>query len=390
MSDLNELFYRDTYAREFEATVVSCTETDKGFEVILTDTAFYPEGGGQPADHGKLGDALVTDTRRVAGQIVHTTDKALTAGTVVKGVLDWARRFDNMQNHTGEHIISGLVHKKFGFDNVGFHMDDDVITVDFDGVVSPEELDEIEIQVNNAIAADIPVNILFPSADELKVTDYRSKKELTGKVRIVDIPGCDRCACCGTHVAKTGEIGILKITGSEKHRGGTRVFFVCGARAVRDFARKNESVKHISELLSTKPAEVADAVEKLLAAQATKDGELAQMKKKLLTFKAQALPAADKVLITFEDGMTPQELRTLATVISEMKKAPAAAVLSATGPDTFSYVLWGPTQAMRDISKNLNQELNGRGGGNGGFVQGSYKASEDAVRTAINAAFAAL
>lgn len=325
MSDLNELFYRDTYAREFTADVVSCTEGQNGFEVVLSDTAFYPEGGGQPADHGKLGDAVVTDVKRVSGIIVHCTDKALAVGSTVKGILDWSRRYDNMQNHTGEHVISGLIHKKYGFDNVGFHMDEDVITVDFDGVIPANELLAIEQQVNDAIYADIPVNVLFPSAEELKAMNYRSKKELTGKVRIVDIPGCDRCACCGTHVARTGEIGLLKVLSSEKHRGGTRILFVCGARALRDYAAKNASVRRISELLSAKPVEVAEAVEKLLTAQNLKESEVIELKKKLLTLKAEALPASDNVIICFEDGMTPQELRTFATVIADLNKAPAAA-----------------------------------------------------------------
>lgn len=355
MSDLNELFYRDTYAREFTADVVSCTEGKNGFEVVLSDTAFYPEGGGQPADHGKLGDAVVTDVKRVSGIIVHCTDKALTVGSTVKGILDWSRRYDNMQNHTGEHVISGLIHKKYGFDNVGFHMDEDVITVDFDGVIPADELLAIEQQVNDAIYADIAVNVLFPSAEELKAMDYRSKKELTGKVRIVDIPGCDRCACCGTHVARTGEIGLLKVLSSEKHRGGTRILFVCGARALRDYAAKNASVRRISELLSAKPAEVAEAVEKLLTAQNLKESEVIELKKKLLTLKAEALPASDTVIIRFEDGMTPQELRTFATVIADLNKTPAAAVLSTTAPDTFSYVLYGPADKMRDVSKALNK-----------------------------------
>ncbi len=390
MSELNELFYRDTYAREFTAQVVSCTEGDKGFEVVLSDTAFYPEGGGQPADHGKLGDALVTDVRRVAGVIVHYTDKALEAGAEVKGVLDWERRYDNMQNHTGEHVISGLVHQKYGFDNVGFHMDDDVITVDFDGVIPPEEVAQMEKAVNDAICADIPVAVLFPSADELKAMNYRSKKELTGKVRIVDIPGCDRCACCGTHVAKTGEVQLIKVLSSEKHRGGTRIIFVCGGRAIRALAEKNEAVRRISELLSAKPAEVAQAVEKLLAAQAARESEIIDLKKQLLTLKAASLPASDTVVIHFEDGLAPQELRTFATIIAESKKAPAAAVLSATAAGVYSYVLYGPADKMRDASKTLNQKLNGRGGGNGGYVQGSYKADEAAIRAALADVFSAL
>lgn len=390
MADLNELFYRDTYAREFTAQVVSCTEGDKGFEVVLTDTAFYPEGGGQPADHGKLADAIVSDVKRVAGAVVHFTDKALAVGSEVKGVLDWERRYDNMQNHTGEHVISGLIHQKYGFDNVGFHMDDDVITVDFDGVIPAEEIALMEKAANDAICSDIPVGILFPAADELKAMAYRSKKELTGKVRIVDIPGCDRCACCGTHVAKTGEVQLLKILSSEKHRGGTRILFVCGGRAIRTLAEKNDAVRRISELLSAKPAEVAQAVEKLLAAQAARDSEILDLKKKLLSVKAASLPAADTVVIHFEEGLAPQELRTFATIIAESKKAPAAAVLSATAPGVYSYVLYGPADKMRDASKTLNQKLNGRGGGNGGYVQGSYKADESTIRAALAEVFGSL
>ena len=389
-SDLNELFYRDVYKREFVAHVVSSTETDKGFEVVLDDTAFYPEGGGQPADHGMIADAHVTDVRRTGGVVVHFTDKALEVGAEVKCVLDWERRYDNMQNHTGEHVISGLIHAKYGFDNVGFHMDDDVITVDFDGIIPPEELADIEKAVNTAIQANIPVNIQFPSAEELKAMSYRSKKELTGKVRIVDIPGCDRCACCGTHVASTGEVGILKVLSSEKHRGGTRVFFVCGGRAMRDYAYKNGAVRRVSELLSAKPTEVAEAVQKLLDTAAEKDREIAALKKELLSVKAQSIPADARIAVHFEAGLTPQDLRTFATAIVEAGRAPAAAVLSERGPNEFSYVLHWPNDALRDVSKSLNQKLNGRGGGSGGFVQGTYKTSAEVIQETLAEVFAAL
>ena len=226
MTAMTELFYRDPYVREFTSKVTSCVKGEKGFEVMLEDTAFYPEGGGQPADHGTIDGAAVFDVRRTPAGIVHYCEKAFDVGQDVKGVLDWERRFDNMQNHTGEHVFSGIVNARFGFDNVGFHMDDDVITCDFSGVMTEEQVAEVERACNEAIVANVEVGISFPDAEALEKLAYRSKKALKGDVRIVDVPGCDRCACCGVHVRSTGEIGLIKVLSSMKHRGGTRVFFV--------------------------------------------------------------------------------------------------------------------------------------------------------------------
>ena len=234
METMQELFYRDPYAREFSATVTSCREGKKGFEVVLDDTAFYPEGGGQPSDEGTLGEAKVIFVKRVGPEIVHYIDKPLEVGSTVIGKIDWERRFDNMQNHTCEHIFSGLVHQKYKLENVGFHMDPDDITVDFSGEIPMESIPELEQLVNQAITQDIDIKIEFPTEEVLEAMEYRSKKELHGVVRIVTIPGCDRCACCGTHVRRSGEIGMFKILDAYKHRGGTRVRFVAGERARRD------------------------------------------------------------------------------------------------------------------------------------------------------------
>ena len=214
MEELNELFYRDPYCQEFEAEVLSCTVGKKGFDVVLSDTAFYPEGGGQPSDLGTLGDAKVLFVKRQNGQVVHQTDKELKVGEIVKGKIDWARRYDNMQNHSCEHIFSGLVNRKYGFNNVGFHMGDDVLTVDFDGYLTPEQLVEMEELTNAAFRKGQNIHIFFPSEEELKALDFRSKKELKGRVRIVEFPEADICACCGTHVKNTAEIGSFKILSS--------------------------------------------------------------------------------------------------------------------------------------------------------------------------------
>ena len=392
MASMNELFYKDPYCREFEAKVVACNEGKKGFEVELEDTAFYPEGGGQLADHGKLGDAQVFDVRRTGGRILHFTDKALEVGSTVKGVLDWDRRFDNMQNHTGEHMFSGLVHQKFKYENVGFHMDDDVLTCDFSGPISDEDLAALEKATNDAIAANVPVNIFFPSPDELHAMEYRSKKELEGKVRIVDIPGIDRCACCGTHVRTTGEVGAFKLLSHMKHRGGVRVEFVCGQRALRSFGKKIEQAQKISQLLSVKPDEIAAGVEKLLKDGLEKDQRIAALNARYFDLKAKALPDSGTLLVDFEEGLSPFEVKKFCSQLAEEKQFGAIAVLSPAPGATadapvYSYVIHSASPELRDQSKKLNQMLNGRGGGNGGFVQGSYKADEKAIRAALTEVF---
>ncbi|MDL2059700.1 alanyl-tRNA editing protein [Mesosutterella sp. AGMB02718] len=393
MESMNELFYRDPYCRSFSAEVVSCTEGSKGYEIVLNDTAFYPEGGGQPADHGKIGEAVINDVRRNGDVIIHFADRPLTPGMTVKAELDWPRRFDNMQNHTGEHMFSGLVHRRFKYDNVGFHMDEDVITVDFNGPIGEEDLRQLEKETNEAIAAGISVQTLFPSPEALSQMDYRSKKELKGKVRIVDIPGVDRCACCGTHVKNTSEVGIFKILGAMKHRGGTRVEFVCGARALRDYTLKVEQARQVSQLLSVKPNATAAGVVKVLKEVQERDERIAALNERYFRLRAETLQADGPLLVDVEEGLSPLECRKFCGLLAESFKSGAVAVLSPSGPQSegpaFNYVIHSGDPELRNVSKTLNQRLNGRGGGSGGFVQGSYRASEQAIRAALSEAFKA-
>lgn len=392
MSEMNELFYTNPYLREFDATVVACTEGKKGFEVVLDNTAFYPEGGGQPADLGTLGEAKVSDVRRQNGVIIHITDKALEVGATVHGVLDWERRYDNMQNHTGEHVLSGVINHAFGYENVGFHMHDDAITIDMDGPMTDDDVKAMEKAANDMIKADIAVDISFPSAEERSAMGFRSKKELTGKVRIVNIPTADCCACCGTHVKSTQEVGIIKVLSASKHRGGTRIEFVCGDRALRDFTKKHDEVIKASRLLSVKPDEVAAAVEKTLQTLVARDERIAQMNQRYFEMKTAMLPADQTILTLFEEGLTPFELKLFATQVAESKKAQVTAVFApataADGAVVYNYVIAWDDARLREASKTLNQRLNGRGGGKD-MVQGSFKAARAEIETAIAEVFGA-
>lgn len=285
---MEKLYYRQPYVKAFEAVVTDCREGKNGrYQVMLDRTGFYPEGGGQPGDTGRLGPVKVLDVHEKAGEIIHETDGPLEAGTAVAGTIDWERRFGYMQNHSGEHIFSGLVHKKYGFDNVGFHMGSEEVTVDFNGVITAEELEEIETEVNRKIAENLPIRELYPAAGELEHMEYRSKKALTGQVRIIEIPDSDVCACCGTHVMSTGEIGIFKITGAIHYKGGIRVSMLCGMDALKDYRKKQKTVTELSVMLSAKPERVVETVEKLKNENGIKDGRINRLYQELFAARME-------------------------------------------------------------------------------------------------------
>ena len=231
--ETRKLYYEDCHLRSFSATVTGCEKTDQGYAVTLDATAFYPEGGGEAPDIGTLGGVNVLDVQEEDGQILHLCDGPLAIGETVDGEIDWARRFDLMQQHTGEHIVSGLLYDKFGYMNTGFHVGTDVMEVDFDGPVSPEALAEIELKANQAVWANIPLECWIPSPEELPTIFYRTKRALPWPVRIVRVPRYDSCACCGVHVKHTGEVGLIKILSCTPLRGGVRLEMVCGGRAYR-------------------------------------------------------------------------------------------------------------------------------------------------------------
>lgn len=386
MEEMNELFYRDEYAREFDAEVISCQKGKKGYEVVFSDTAFYPEGGGQPADRGTLGQVNVLDVKRRNGEILHITDAPLEPGMTVHGVLDWERRFDHMQQHSGEHILSGVVHAQLGYDNVGFHMNDEVVTVDFNGPITWEEAMELEDKVNAYIWTDAESRELYPSEEELKAMDYRSKIELKGKVRLVEYPGADLCACCGTHVAYTGEIGLMKILSVSRHKDGVRLEMLFGGRAMKDYDRKHLLNTEFSCRLSAKPYETGEALQRVLDEMNAMKFRMQAMNERYYAMRATSIPVGEPVIFFNEPGMSMVEIRKFCDYLISTGKVKTAMIISPKDKESVNYVMGSADLNMRDVGKLLNEELHGRGGGRPEMVQGSFQAEAEAVEQAFRRA----
>ena len=383
--DQNRLYYATPYVKTFMCTVISCTQNKKGtWDVILNQTAFYPEGGGQPSDAGTLNGVKVLYVSEKGEEIIHELEAPLEEGALAEGVIDWQKRYDNMQQHTGEHIFSGLVHKHFGYDNVGFHMGADEVTVDFNGIITQEQLDALEDEANQLIYDNVPVHVFYPSKEELDQLDYRSKKELTGVVRIVEIPGGDICACCGTHVETTGEVGIIKLRTMINYKGGVRISMLCGRRALVDYRERLKDEIRISNLLSAKLALVPDTVEKLKNESQEKDLANGRLWQQLLEKKAESYPESGEVLAVFEEGLSPVQLRQLATMLYEQGKGKIVGVFSGKEEDqVYQYALGSSQADMRKLSKAMNGALNGRGGGSNLMAQGTFKAGENEIREVL-------
>ena len=338
-----------------------------------------PGGGGQPSDTGRIGEVHVTHVEEKHGVVVHETDAPLEVGSTVHAAIDWEQRFSNMQQHTGEHIISGLIHAAYGYDNVGFHMGHDEVTVDLNGPLNWEQLKEIEKKANAVVWANLPVQVTYPGEEELKTIDYRSKKELTGQVRIVEIPGADICACCGTHVDYTGEIGVIKVLSLMNYKGGVRFSMLCGDRALENFEAKTEQMQTISNLLSAKPEKAAEAVSHLKEESGRKDGEINHLWQRILTMQADVYPQGQKALAVFEQGMTPVLVRQFANLLLEQEKGETVLVCSGDDASGYNYTAGSLGRDMRAFGKELNARLQGRGGGSTQMVQGTFRASREEI-----------
>lgn len=378
MTETRRLYYEDVYKKEFTATVVECREQKKGYAVILDESAFYPEGGGQPSDVGTLGDVKVTEVHEKDGELLHYTDKALEVGAKVEGKIDWVRRFDLMQQHSGEHMVSGLIHEAYGYDNVGFHMGSDTITIDLNGPLDEAQLAEIERKTNQKIWEDTQIKIIYPTAEELEKIDYRSKKELIGQVRIVEFPGVDICACCGTHVTHTGEIGMVKLLSVEKFREGVRIEMICGKRVLDYLNMVNDQNHQISVKLSAKMDKTAQAVERLQEENFRLKGQVGQLVDDMCRKEAERYAGSGSVLI-FMDGMDADSVRKLADAVTQTCQG-CCAVFSGNADGSYKYAMGEKDGDLRQFTKEMNAKLNGRGGGKPFFVQGSVQASEKEIR----------
>ena len=368
-----KLYYIASHLFTFEAVVLDCREAGERFAVELDRTAFFPEGGGQLADTGSLGPARVLDVQERDGRILHYTDKPLTVGECYSGRLDSEQRHRRMQNHSGEHIVSGLAHSKFGCTNVGFHMGEDAVILDFDKELTPEQLQELENEANRVIWANRPITAEYPDPAVLEALDYRSKLELTENVRIVTIEGVDVCACCAPHVNFTGEIGLVKLLSWMRHRGGIRIWMAAGAMALRDYQAKHESVAAISAALSVKQPEVAQGVDRLKQVLADTEFALTGAKRALAAEKIKALPATDGNLCLFEEGLDPNTLRSLVNAGME-KCGGICAAFTGSDESGYRFVMGSRTVDLRAESKTICGALGGKGGGQPSMIQGSVPA----------------
>ena len=378
---MRKLFYENSHLREFSARVTGCEQTEKGWLVTLDATAFYPEGGGQACDIGTLGGVNVLDVREKENEILHLCDGALEVGSEVFGKIDWQRRFDLMQQHTGEHIVSGLLHEKFGYHNTGFHVGKGVMEVDFDGPVSPEELAQIERRANEAIWANLPVKCWIPEPEELPFVTYRTKRELPWPVRIVQVPGYDSCACCGIHVAYTGEVGMIKILSCVKFHGGIRLEMVCGSRAYRYMTEVFNQNRLVSQTFSAKILETGEAARKMQEALAAEKLRGAALRKQVFENIAAGFTGQENVLY-FADALEPGQVRELAEQIS--KTCGGYCAVFSEKEDGFSYCLATREGDLRELGKILTSALNGRGGGKPNFQQGTIKAARKQIESFFN------
>lgn len=373
-----KLYYEDPHMDRFSATVLSCQAVKQGFEILLDATAFYPEGGGQAADTGTLGGVRVLDTREREESVVHLCDGALEVGAVVQGVVDYEARFIRMQQHSGEHIVSGIVSRRYGYHNVGFHMGSGIITIDFDGVIPAEDLPGIEAEANSAVWKNLPVKCWVPSPEELPTVTYRAKRALPWPVRIVQIPGFDSCACCGTHVKATGEIGIIKLFSAMGFRGGTRMEMSCGIRALEILNHAYEQNRLVSQAFSAKITETGAAAQRMNEVLAQQKYRLVGLEKQIFAGIAASYAGQGDV-VHFEGDLDNTAVRELADAIADTCGG-MAAVFSGSDETGYAFCLVTREGDLRSFCKDMTKALNGRGGGKPQFQQGRVQAKKADIR----------
>ncbi|MBO4433246.1 MAG: alanyl-tRNA editing protein [Clostridia bacterium] len=371
-----KLYEQDSYISAFEAVVLSSEADERGYKTVLSRTAFFPEGGGQPSDTGTLADIRVFDVQIIEGEIYHYTKTPLNAGEKVKGEIDFSRRFNFMQNHTAEHIVSGIVYKKFGFDNIGFHLNENEVTFDFAGFFTAEQLSEIEYEANKKVWADLPVCAYYPDPAKLKDIPYRAKSGIEGEIRLVEIENTDICACCAPHVKSTGEIGLIKFLGSENQHGGTRIFMKCGAFALKDYRQKADDIKEIAELLSAKPEEAKSAVLSQNSRLEAERQTVKELKNKLFCQNLENFDKSKTALI-----LKDADMKDLQTAADSLHKT-YGGVRTALSENAYgaAFAMCGSASEIAAEFEKLKGRFPVKGGGRDNIRQGSITASFDDIK----------
>ena len=371
-----KLFYQDSYTRDFQAEVIDCIKDGEYFYVVLNRTAFFPEGGGQYADTGYLNDVEVLDVQESEGVLYHKTEKPLEVGELVNGKIDWDLRFMKMQQHTGEHIVSGLITKRFGYQNVGFHLGSEDCTMDFNGDITREQLEEIEYSANRAVAQNLEIQVQYPTKEELEKISFRSKIEIEGQIRIVTIPQYDVCACCAPHVKRTGEIGLIKLTNVQRYKGGVRITMLCGFRALSDYKQKAASTRSISVMLSAPENEIVQAVSTMKENLSAWKTKAIQLQREVLKYQVEQIPKEENIVVFFEDELENEDARYLMNMVLEKGKS-FCAVLRKKDCECFQYTMGSQCIDLRSFIKAMHEEFEGRGGGKPEMVQGSVNGKKN-------------
>lgn len=375
--EIRRLYYEEPHLYQFTAKVLSCQEKAQLWEIILDATAFYPEGGGQAADTGVLGGVRVLDTRERGSGVVHLCDGPLPVGQSVSGLVDDGPRFQRMQQHTGEHIVSGLLHKRYGCHNVGFHMGAEVMTVDFDCIIPPQTLTELEEEANRIVWNNLPIRCYYPSPQELETLPYRTKRALPWPVRIVEIPGVDLCACCGVHVERTGEIGLIKLLSAVPFRGGTRMEMACGAQALALLNMTYSQNKLVSQAFSAPIQETGAAAQRINGQLAELNYKIVGLQRRIFSFLAAGCAGQGDALV-FEPGLGGGELRELADSLAQSCGG-IAAVFSGSDEQGYAFCIAAREGDLRPLCRRLTSELQGRGGGKPNFQQGRVCALRQSI-----------
>ena len=373
------LFDKSSKIYAFDAVVLSCEPLGDGkYAVVLDKTAFFPNEGGQSCDTGMLGVATVLSVDERDGIITHTLDREIKVGSNVSGSIEVEPRFKKMQNHTAEHIVSGIIHRLFGYDNVGFHLGEGYMTADFNGELCESDIERVEALANKAVFECHKIKAYYPNASELPSLQYRSKLDLSENVRIVEIEGVDVCACCAPHVENTGEVGLIKIVEAIRYKGGMRLTMIAGYDALADYRAKETEVRRISMAISAKQSEVSRGVERLLCEIDEMKAKMSALKRENMQMKLDAIEPTEDSIILFEDDGDMLALRNFVNgAVKKTKKL--CAVFSGNDESGYKYIIASESMPLSALSKEISATLGGKGGGSDAMIQGSVSATREKI-----------
>lgn len=376
------LYDDDSFATEFTAQVVDCQETDGKYKLVLDQTLFFPEQGGQTSDVGIIGEAKVYDVQIEDGVIYHLCDKSFEAGCKVVGTIDWHHRFGNMQQHTGEHIFTGLAHKLYGADNVGFHLSDNTVTLDLNIELSEEQVRLVERSSNEVIGADVPVRAYYPDDATLRLIDYRSKKEIDGAVRLVEIDDVDICACCAPHVNSTGQVGMLKVLSYGKYKGGTRVYILCGLRALDDYNRRMNLLAKSYQQLNCPEDDLPDRIAGIMDENKQLKYKISQIKADILMNQIAGYPSELHDVTIYTEDLDAKTMRDGVNTLVERHDG-LCAIFSGNDEDGYNFVIGSSSRDCGAIAAGLRELLGAKGGGSKQMAQGSVLATRSAIEQTL-------